>query len=217
MFYYLYEIKNNLNGKIYVGVHKTESLDDGYMGSGKVIRRAISKHGVENFTKVILEHFDDSTAMYAREKEIVTDEFLNNPNTYNLRRGGHGGFDFINGSGLSVQNLKDPIVRQKTHDSFRDRMRENGKTSKEISKNILLSDIMKYQYSEGIRESSFVKLNKDSDFQQKRKDSFANISHAQGEKNSQFGTMWITDEVSNIKIKKDSLIPEGWRKGRKIK
>jgi len=43
MFYYLYEIKNLINNKIYVGVHKTNDLNDGYMGSGKVIRRAIKK------------------------------------------------------------------------------------------------------------------------------------------------------------------------------
>ena len=217
MFYYLYEIKNNLDGKIYVGVHKTKNLDDGYMGSGKVIRRAISKHGVENFTKVILEQFENSTAMYAREKEIVTKEFLLREDVYNINRGGHGGFDFINATGLSVRNLKDSSVRQKTHDSFRNRMRENGKTIKEISRSASVSDIMKQQYHDGIRESAFVRLNKDHDFQQKRKNAFANNAHAQGEKNSQFGTMWITDEVSSIKIKKNSIIPKGWRKGRKIK
>jgi hypothetical protein len=36
-----------------------------------------------------------------------------------------------------------------------------------------------------------------------------------GEKNSQFGTMWITDGVTNKKIKKNDTIPEGWCKGRK--
>ena len=35
-----------------------------------------------------------------------------------------------------------------------------------------------------------------------------------GSKNSQFGTMWITDGASNKKVQKDSAIPEGWRKGR---
>lgn len=96
MHYYLYEIKNNLNNKIYVGVHKTQNLGDGYMGSGKVIRRAICKHGVENFTKVILETFKNAEAMYAREKKIVNKKFLSRKDTYNIRRGGNGGFDYIN-------------------------------------------------------------------------------------------------------------------------
>ena len=39
--------------------------------------------------------------MFAREKEVVTDEFLARPDTYNLRRGGFGGFDYINKLGLN--------------------------------------------------------------------------------------------------------------------
>ena len=35
-----------------------------------------------------------------------------------------------------------------------------------------------------------------------------------GEKNSQFGTMWISDGVTNRKIKKNETIPPGWQKGR---
>ncbi len=96
MFYYLYQITNKVNGNIYVGVHKTKNLDDGYMGSGKVIKHAIEKYGVDNFEKVILDTFDDSESMYAREREMVTDEFLARDDVYNIRRGGHGGFDYLN-------------------------------------------------------------------------------------------------------------------------
>ena len=35
-----------------------------------------------------------------------------------------------------------------------------------------------------------------------------------GEKNSQYGSMWITNEIENVKIKKTDAIPKGWRKGR---
>jgi group I intron endonuclease len=96
MFYYLYQITNLVNNKIYIGVHKTENLNDDYMGSGKVIKDAIKKYGIDNFKKDILEHFDNSDAMYEREKEIVTDEFLLREDVYNLRRGGFGGFDYLN-------------------------------------------------------------------------------------------------------------------------
>ena len=102
MFYYFYEIKNKINGKIYVGVHKTKNMNDGYMGSGKVIQDAIKKHGIENFTKVILEMFDNSNDMFLKETEIVTDEFLTRDDVYNLRRGGSGGFDYINAHGLNI-------------------------------------------------------------------------------------------------------------------
>ena len=76
MFYYLYQITNKVDNKIYIGVHKTLDMSDGYMGSGKILGNAIKKHGIENFSKVILETFDNSKDMYTREEEIVNDEFL---------------------------------------------------------------------------------------------------------------------------------------------
>ena len=94
MFYYLYQITNLVNAKIYVGVHKTRNMNDGYMGSGKVILRAMKKHGTNNFEKVILETFADAKSMYAREKEVVNESFLSRKDVYNLRRGGTGGFDY---------------------------------------------------------------------------------------------------------------------------
>lgn len=123
--FYLYRITNKVNGKIYVGVHKTRRLDDGYMGSGKVIRSAIKKHGVENFQKEILETFDDAEAMFAREKEIVTEDFLVRNDVYNLRRGGTGGFDHINRNGLNVSGVEKRDYREisrKTQDTKKTRV-----------------------------------------------------------------------------------------------
>ena len=79
-----------------MGVHRTSDIDDGYMGSGKVIRSAIEKYGIDNFRKDILETFDTYDAALAKEAVIVNEEFLLRNDVYNLRRGGTGGFDYIN-------------------------------------------------------------------------------------------------------------------------
>lgn len=145
MFYYLYEIRNKINGKIYVGVHKTENINDGYMGSGKVIRNAIIKYGIENFEKVILETFENAEAMYAREEEIVNDKFLLRDDVYNLKCGGLGGFDYLNKSGLALRTgaiLSDETKRKislsrtnfKFTDEIRKKLSENNGMKKDINR-----------------------------------------------------------------------------------
>ena len=49
-YFYFYKITNNKNGKYYYGVHSTNNLNDGYMGSGVGIKRAIEKYGISSFT-----------------------------------------------------------------------------------------------------------------------------------------------------------------------
>ncbi len=85
---YLYEIKNKLNNKIYIGIHSTEDIDDGYMGSGTLIVQSISKYGKNNFIKTILEYCDNRELLIELEKKIVNKEFVNRRDTYNLVVGG---------------------------------------------------------------------------------------------------------------------------------
>lgn len=51
----------------------------------------------------------------------------------------------------------------------------------------------------------------------KKKETFKGIKHQQGNKNSQYGTMWITNGTDNKKIPKELIIPMGWYNGRVIK
>jgi len=216
MFYYLYQIQNLINGKIYVGAHKTKNLDDGYMGSGKLLLKAYKKYGIENFKKDILEYFNNPIEMFDREKEIVTTEFLLREDTYNIRRGGLGGFDYINktmsstdriarsilGNNAKLLKMKDPIYLR----SFSEKMTE-----------IRLGKFNGYSpFQDPIQHSSIVDKAKSRDAVLKRKETFKKIGHSQGEKNSQFGKIWITDGFISRKIKKDSAIPDGWKKGRVI-
>jgi hypothetical protein len=66
------------------------------MGSGKILKFAIAKYGIENFTKEILHIFDNEADMNAKEKELV----IVNEDTYNLNEGGRGGFGYINSNNL---------------------------------------------------------------------------------------------------------------------
>ena len=91
-YYFLYKSINNINGKIYIGVHQTNDLNDEYMGSGQAIKDAIRKYGKENFSREILYRFKNSDSMYFCEEIIVNQEFINQKNTYNLNLGGYGGW-----------------------------------------------------------------------------------------------------------------------------
>lgn len=88
MFHIVYLITNLINNKKYIGVHSTNNLDDGYMGSGKLIIKAIKKYGIENFKREILYQFDTAQEAYDKERELVTEKIINNNEYYNLREGG---------------------------------------------------------------------------------------------------------------------------------
>ena len=88
MFYTVYQTTNNVNGKIYVGVHKTANPEDSYLGSGRHIKLAIKKHGKQNFFKKVLFTFENIKDAYIKEAEIVNREFVSRPDTYNMVCGG---------------------------------------------------------------------------------------------------------------------------------
>jgi group I intron endonuclease len=94
----IYKTTNLINGKIYVGQHFT-SADDGYLGSGLVIKKAISKYGKQNFKREILEHVNEFNA---NEKETYWIDILDAINTgYNLTRHANG----LNAAGRLKRSL----------------------------------------------------------------------------------------------------------------
>lgn len=209
MHYYLYQITNKVNGKIYVGVHKTRRLDDGYMGSGKVVRAAMEKHGAHNFTKVILEHFEDSKSMYAREAEIVDDAFLARDDVYNLRRGGSGGFDYLNTTGQNRHHGKENTFSNPAIG------RMGANRCRELSIGAFFDPTIRNRgwLSEEHRLFAVKRATSD-EANLSRSTTMKKLAAQPTYQNSQAGTMWITDGVINKKIKKHDPIPEGCRKGR---
>ena len=54
MIRFVYKTTNLISGKIYIGQHTTENIDDGYLGSGVILQKAFKKYGKENFTREII-------------------------------------------------------------------------------------------------------------------------------------------------------------------
>jgi len=212
MYYTIYQITNLINGKIYIGKHQTKNLDDGYMGSGKLLYLAIKKYGAENFRKDILYVFDNLAEMNAKEKELVrVDE-----TTYNLNSGGSGGFDYINrnrlniygnngqkgygGDNLHTVSLKNRMLARNQWDEHKQRM----------------SKVMKENYQTGRLVPGFLGKTHTDETKQKMR------GHANqtGQRNSQYGTCWVTHpELGVKKIKTSDIatyIEKGYTRGRVI-
>jgi len=89
-FNFVYKTKNLINGKIYIGVHSTNNLDDKYLGSGKILINAIKHYGKENFSREILKVFKTREEAYQFESKIVDYKFIKRDDTYNITEGGFG-------------------------------------------------------------------------------------------------------------------------------
>lgn len=106
MNYYIYCIENLINGKTYIGKHKGMSTDN-YMGSGKLIKEAYKKYGIENFQKIILFE-DDVSLQEINQKERFYIKLFRDLGKaeYNILDGGDGGFEYINSSNYNHDTSK---------------------------------------------------------------------------------------------------------------
>lgn len=206
--HYLYKTTCLVTGRWYIGMHSTNNLNDGYMGSGKRLRRSIRKHGIENHTKEILEFFENRDLLLEGEKKTITEDMVLDNNCMNLMGGGKGGY-------VSEEHYqKTSKIGGKIHS---DRMK-NDKEYRE--KNLkLLAEYREKNINEGnMHIPSFSGLTHSDNT--KRILSKKKEGYGLGDKNTQYGTCWVTKEKINKKIKKEELelfISDGWVKGRVMK
>lgn len=93
-YYGVYQTTNLINGKIYVGTHRTDNLNDKYLGSNKHLRSSIKKYGRDQFKREWLHIFDNNEDMCNKEIELVNEDFVSRDDTYNETIGGLGGPHF---------------------------------------------------------------------------------------------------------------------------
>lgn len=85
MHHIVYKTTNLLNGKYYIGIHSTEELDDGYLGSGTLLGKAMRKYGRKNFRREVLSEWATRDEAKSEEKRLVD---ITDPMTYNMVAGG---------------------------------------------------------------------------------------------------------------------------------
>lgn len=212
MHHLVYKITNQLNGKIYIGIHKTKNIDDGYMGSGVILKRAQAKYGIDNFVKEILFDFDSKEEMFAKEAELVNEEFVNRSDTYNAKLGGEGGWDHVDGGSNSKEHYS--AFQAAGNSRYREALSLNPEKyhDKIVNAASIGREALKTKYPEGVWKG---KTHSDETKLQMSKS-------GSGTKNSQYGTCWIysLEEKRSIKISSVDLetwIEKGWNKGRKLK
>ena len=88
IYHIVYKTTNLINGFIYIGIHSTTELEDGYLGSGKELKRVFKEFGKENFKREILFQLDSREAILLKEEELVNKEFLERNDVYNRSLGG---------------------------------------------------------------------------------------------------------------------------------
>ena len=83
MSHIVYKTTNLVNYKFYISVHNDTS--DTYLCSGVVLNKAIKKYGRNNIIRETLFTFNTNDEAYAKEQELVNEDFIKRPDTYNLR------------------------------------------------------------------------------------------------------------------------------------
>lgn len=207
-YHFIYKTTNLLSGKYYIGMHSTDDLEDGYLGSGKRLRYSINKHGAENHVREILEFVDSKEKLKKREREIVDLNEIAKKECMNLMVGGKGGFiSDEQQRRRSIAAARAKAEKLKNDDEFR---RAHSEKAYKNLKKYMDSGVHNYKTFEGRKHTE----------ETKKLMSESMKGLWEGEKNSQYGTCWITRDGENKKIKKEELetfIQQGWEKGRKTK
>lgn len=226
--YLIYQTTNLVNGKIYIGKHKTTNIEDEYFGSGKLIHEAINKYGLENFVKTILFELQNEEEMNLLEKCVVTPEFCARKDTYNINVGGDGGWSYVNSENgpykkgsIKRHNAMKLANKNKDLQQWTKRFKETFNKKKQSDQ----FKLFQQHVSEGIKRHKqnnsewMVKENNPMYGKKHTIEAKDKMSKHAYEHNSMTGKIWISNfELEESKVwDKNKPLPNGWVKGRHSK
>lgn len=210
-YYFIYKTTCILNNKYYLGRHTTNNLNDGYMGSGKILKAAIIKYGDHNFVREIIFFATSREDLIQTEIELVNVELLKDKLCMNITLGGHGDWYHQNSnSEIQKRKNKKSIIKQKF-------LMENDVEFR-LNKQINGAKIFKKLWEEGKIEPL------DWTGRKHTKEAIINLKNAKkgygrGNENSNYNKRWVfneaTKETKHINIDKlEHYLELGWKKGK---
>ena len=208
--YLIYQIRNLINNKIYIGKHITTNIEDNYFGSGTLIQKAIQKYGLENFEFKILFELQNEEEMNLLEECVVTNDFCKRKDTYNINVGGNGGWNYVNTK--IVNETEEDCKQRRLAISVAIKKRINNMTPEEREE-------FRKQNSEHAKKTGFSQSFKgrkhSSETRKKISDAYQKNPQV-GDKNGMHGKHWIRNpQTHEYKIiSENEQLPNGWEYGK---
>ena len=207
--YYIYEITNNINGKTYIGQHKTKNLVDSYMGSGVILKQAFEKYGKENFSKKIIAICETQENADILEKVFIKVYHEMGKAEYNICDGGNGVLcsgEFEIQRRLKISKTsKGRIVTEETRRKISKGNKGKKHPHTEETKKIIAKASSEHWKRDGYKEQVGEKISKALKGV-KRKEPAWN-------KGKSTGLHWWTNGIENVLSKE---CPEGFTQGKTL-
>lgn len=106
MYGYVYLTTNLVNGKKYIGQHRSDGFDSKYYGSGVLFVKALDKYGKSNFDRIILAKCDSEEELNFDERRLIAEyDAVNSPYFYNISDGGSSGNPLAGKTAEEIQEI----------------------------------------------------------------------------------------------------------------
>lgn len=223
MYGYIYMTINQINGKIYVGKHKSEVFDENYYGSGIALKSAMNKYGKDNFFTFMLRSAETLEELNELEKICIKElHAQDNQVGYNIAPGGDGGEvwgDPQNHPSLGKHGLqgdKNPMYGKHLSDEAKERVKKALAGRKRIVKDnkwkLVHPDEIEKYIADGWRCPS----NENKMKEISEKETHPKKKHAKGWHHSEESKQKISESIKKInsnldfREKQSQKIKEAW-------
>jgi hypothetical protein len=198
VFHIVYKSTHTATGRFYLGIHSTEDLADGYLGSGYALLRMVKKYGKPAFSREILRLELSRESAQEWEKTLVQ-EFISHPLCVNIAEGGTGGV-----KGHKRIHHPESLVEKTVSPELLPEFLENG----------WLSGLAK------ARTTGLVWIHKDSTRRRVQRDEVVALQEAGWLTGAGFNpadsTVWVHRDAERLRvdpIEAECLFAQGWLAG----